>query len=239
MSIKLPDQQRYFCIIPAAGTGTRAGGSIPKQYWLIDGKTILEHTIQQFLAISDLAQIIVALHPSDQHFSDLPLAHHPKISTVQGGTTRVDSVRSALGKLAEHDPKDWVFIHDAVRPNIKPHAIAQLAHDLVDDPIGGSLAIAPRDTIKEINAESRVKQTLPREHLRLIQTPQLFRLGLLNAVYQDCAAQIHFTDDAGLVEAAGFSPRLIQGDATNLKLTYPEDCLILSLFMQHPEVNHD
>lgn len=219
--------RRIFALIPAAGSGSRAGAALPKQYVLLNGQPLLSHTLRAFVDCVRVTAVHVVLAPGD----DWPRSDGTAALLVRagarlrfdrvGGSSRSESVINGLAVIAnEADEDDWVLVHDAARPCITPALIATLIDALFDDPVGGLLALPVVDTVKRADVSGRVVATVPRDMLWLAQTPQMFRLGRLRAAYRAAGAA---TDEAGAIEAAGLAPRLVGGSARNIKVTYPAD----------------
>jgi 2-C-methyl-D-erythritol 4-phosphate cytidylyltransferase len=139
-----------------------------------------------------------------------------------GGATRAASVGNGLAVLrglgAADD--DWVLVHDAARCLVTPAQITRLIEACAQDAVGGLLALKLPDTLKQ-EREGRVAATLARDDKWLAQTPQMFRLGLLQRALAAAGAQV--TDESSAIEALGLAPRLVAGSAQNFKVTYPED----------------
>jgi 2-C-methyl-D-erythritol 4-phosphate cytidylyltransferase len=202
-----------------------AASGQPKQYLQLAGRSVIEWALAPFLERSDCERIVVVLAEQDRHWSELPLARHPRISTAMGGTERVDSVRAGLRALvALADDDDWVLVHDAARPCLRATDLSRLIDELADDGVGGLLAAPVVDTLKRSDANDRVQATVSRESLWRALTPQMFRYGVLDralrAVGDSGSAP---TDEAQAVEALGLQPRLVRGDPDNIKITLPED----------------
>jgi 2-C-methyl-D-erythritol 4-phosphate cytidylyltransferase len=214
---------RYFAIVPAAGSGSRFGAERPKQYLTLLGRPLIFHTLAALCACPDIERVWVVLSPDDEYWrrydwTDLG----PKLDTVLcGGATRAESVANGLAAaaLAAADD-DWVLVHDAARPCLTSAMLGALVEELADDPVGGILAVPVADTLKRADSEQRVAATEPRDGLWQAQTPQMFRYGLLQDALARCR---EVTDEAGAVEALGLKPRLVRGEATNLKVTFPAD----------------
>lgn len=223
---------RCHALIPAAGVGARAGAPIPKQYAEINGVAMLAHTLRAFVAAPGIAGVHLVISPEDEWLESLGKQVIPAQVKVHraGGITRADSVANGLRAMAgDAEANDWVLVHDAARPCITPAMIAAMIEELKDDAVGGLLALPVADTIKRADPAQRVAQTLPRDGLWLAQTPQMFRLGLLADAYA------HFpevTDEAGAMERAGHVPRLVAGDARNIKVTYPADFALAALYLK-------
>lgn len=222
----MPRHSKRWVIVPAAGSSRRmAASGQPKQYLQLAGRSVIEWALAPFLERSDCERIVVVLAEQDRHWSELPLARHPRISTAIGGTERVDSVRAGLRALvALANDDDWVLVHDAARPCLRATDLGRLIDELADDGVGGLLAAPVVDTLKRSDANDRVQATVSRESLWRALTPQMFRYGVLDralgAVSDSGAAP---TDEAQAVEALGLQPRLVRGDPDNIKITLPED----------------
>jgi 2-C-methyl-D-erythritol 4-phosphate cytidylyltransferase len=162
---------------------------------------------------------------------ELWLALGGKLEVVScGGAQRAESVLNGLFAAATAiAPDDWVLVHDAARPCLSGVMLDRLIETLAEDPVGGLLAAPCADTLKRADAANRVAATIPRVGLWQAQTPQMFRYDPLLAALQ---AHKDVTDEAGAMEAAGFSPRLVEGMASNLKVTRPED-LSLAAWILH------
>ena len=221
-----PGPSRHWAIVPAAGSSRRmAGSGLPKQYLQLAGRTVIEWAVAPLLDLAECERIVVVIAEQDLHWSEHPLARHPKIATAIGGTERVDSVRAglrALVSLANED--DWVLVHDAARPCLRATDLSRLIAELADDGVGGLLGAPVVDTLKRADASDRVQATVSRESLWRALTPQMFRYGVLDRALraaQDASGAP--TDEAQAVEALGLQPRLVRGDPDNIKITLPED----------------
>jgi 2-C-methyl-D-erythritol 4-phosphate cytidylyltransferase len=138
------------------------------------------------------------------------------------GAERSHTVLNALIELeSELDPQDWVLVHDAARPCLRQAALVRLLTEGAQNGVGGLLAVPVADTLKR-EAGREVSATVSRQGLWRAQTPQMFRFGLLLKALQQ-NVNIPFTDEAQAMEALGYHPRLVMGDAFNLKVTWPED----------------
>lgn len=221
---------RFWLVIPAAGIGRRMQAACPKQYLTVSGKTILELTLQCFLERPDVMGIVLALAEHDTWWSQLDMAGDPRIQTVIGGAERADSVLNALLALNDRGAQadDWVLVHDAARPLLKSADLERLLLELADDPVGGILAVSARDTLKQVSATGAILTTIDRSVIWHALTPQMFRLGLLQRALADALqAQVAITDESSAMEWAGLSPRIVEGCASNIKITRPEDLQLL------------
>jgi 2-C-methyl-D-erythritol 4-phosphate cytidylyltransferase len=223
-------------ILPAAGLGTRMGrekaGTSRKQFMLLEGAPILIHTIRKFLRCSSVTEIVVALRPEDLDWArGLVHQEHPSkpVRFVEGGESRQQSVENALASLAPDT--DLVAVHDAVRPFIDSElvekVIAEAAHT------GAAIVgIVPVDTVKRVH-KNKIRATLPREHLVLAQTPQVFRFDLIRRAFEMARQDSFFgTDEASLIERLEqVEVSVVQGSDRNLKITKPTDMELARLFL--------
>ena len=214
-------------LVPAAGTGSRFGGDIPKQYASLAGKTVIEHTLERLLSLNPDG-IALALSPGDDRWAQLPLSRDGRIHPAQGGAERADSVAAGLALLSRWaGPDDWVLVHDVARPCVRPDDIASLMAQLGDSGVGGLLAAPVSDTLKSVSGDGRIKETVSRSGLWSAMTPQMFRFGVLSKSLDLARARgVLPTDEAMAVEAAGFVPRVVRGSRDNIKITLPEDIAI-------------
>ena len=223
---------RHYAIVPAAGSGSRFGAEKPKQYLELLGRPLIYHTLQALTAHPDIARVWVVLAPDDPWWPQYdwsPLG--PKLETVRcGGATRAESVNNGLqaaAMVAADD--DWVLVHDAARPCISAAMLDALVRELASDPVGGILAVPVADTLKRADGSQRVAATEPRDGLWQAQTPQMFRYGKLVEALERCR---DVTDEAGAIETMGLQPRLVRGDSTNLKVTYPTDLALAAMILR-------
>jgi 2-C-methyl-D-erythritol 4-phosphate cytidylyltransferase len=217
---------RLFVLIPCAGSGSRAGGTGPKQYQRIAGRPMVRHTLDAFRALAGrFAGIALVVSPEDREASAalprFPVAGEHLLHV--GGATRAASVRNGLQALRQlgAGPHDWVLVHDAARCLVTPTQIEALIAACEHDAVGGLLAHRLPDTLKVASPEGRVASTLTRADKWLAQTPQMFRIGMLLDALERAGDAV--TDEAGAIEAIGLAPLLVPGSAQNFKLTYAED----------------
>lgn len=215
-------------IVPAAGIGSRMGADCPKQYLTLAGKTILEHTLGCLLSHPAIARVIVALAPHDGWFEQLAVAADPRILRVEGGIERAYSVLNAL-HVAEGK---WVLVHDAARPCLCHGDLDKLiATAMACD--GAILGSRVRDTMKRTDGAGNIVATVEREQLWHALTPQMFPTGTLKrALEEGLALGALITDEASAMERAGFTVKMVEGRADNIKVTRPEDLSLAELFLQ-------
>jgi 2-C-methyl-D-erythritol 4-phosphate cytidylyltransferase len=227
----------FFALIPAAGSGSRMGNELPKQYLPLADKPMIFHALRRLCGSSRLRGVFVILAPEDgewakhdwSEFSDKLMVIHC------GGGTRAQSVLNGLDGargISSIADDDWVLVHDAARPCLSENQLDRLMDELADDEVGGLLAVPVADTLKRSDDSSRVERTEPREHLWQAQTPQMFRYKLLVEAL-GMAGGTAMTDDAGAVEALGLHPKLVLSDARNLKVTYPQDLALAELILRN------
>ena len=225
---------RVFAIVPAAGQGTRIGDPVPKQYIPLAGKPMVFHSLDALAKVARIERIFVVLAPGDRHWARHDWsALGPRVEPLAaGGAHRPQSVLNALAMLEPRVAKDdWILVHDAARPCIETELVEQFLDELADDPVGGLLAMPLADTLKASDDNLRVASTLPRGKLWRAQTPQMFRHELLA---RGLGARPDATDESQAVEAVGYSaPRLIQGQNTNIKVTFAEDLYLAEMILKH------
>jgi 2-C-methyl-D-erythritol 4-phosphate cytidylyltransferase/2-C-methyl-D-erythritol 2,4-cyclodiphosphate synthase len=210
-------------IVVAAGQGLRAGGDVPKQFRRVGGETILRRTLARFLEVPEIGAIQPVTRPQDQALVAQALSGLAVRPPVPGGSMRQDSVRAGLKALEALAP-DIVLIHDAARP-FASTALITRAIDTTRRTGAAIPGIAVADTVKGVDGDGGVIETLDRSRLRLIQTPQGFTFAPLLAAHRRAAAEgrTDFTDDAALAEWAGMRVTVFAGEPGNIKMTNPED----------------
>ncbi|NMC36829.1 MAG: 2-C-methyl-D-erythritol 4-phosphate cytidylyltransferase [Bacteroidales bacterium] len=219
-----------YSLIVAGGTGKRMGSDIPKQFLELNGKPILMHTIGRFSAFDNSIRIIVVL-PEDQfdlweflkRKHSFPVPH----ATAIGGPTRFYSVKHGL-ELADKD--GLVAIHDGVRPLVSTATIGRCFEEA--EKFGNAIPVVSNtSSLRLITGDGSVP--VSRQDIVIVQTPQVFRTGLIrNAYMQDYSEE--FTDDATVLEKTGEKIRLVNGNRENIKITNPEDLLLASALL--PEI---
>ncbi len=222
-------KRRITAIVPAAGVGRRMLADRPKQYLMIAGKTILEHTIEALLSHDDIEQVVIAVSEGDPYFATLPLIHDKRIVIALGGVERADSVQSALA-LIEHD--GWVLVHDAARPCLTQKDLTQLIQVAMATDQGAILASPVRDTMKR-GTPNGVETTVDRVNLWHALTPQMCSVSMLRtSLHSALSAGAVITDEASALEFCGYKPKLVLGRADNIKVTQPEDLALAAFYLQ-------
>jgi len=205
--------------------------AVPKQYLPVLGRPLIWHTLAALAAVDAIARIYVVLAQSDEYWSGHDFsAFAGKLRLLRcGGQTRAQSVANGLLVMADEGDDTWVLVHDAARACVTAEQVQMLIGEVGADPVGGILALPVADTLKrEVNG--RIEATVPRQRLWQAQTPQMFRRGLLLRALQATTA---VTDEASAIEALGLQPRMIIGDAANLKITLPPDIALAELILRN------
>jgi len=215
-------------IIPAGGSGKRMQGSLSKQYLLLNGIPILVHTLKVFQNSPMVHDIFLVVPSGDIEFVKQSIVHKYGISKVSrvlpGGQERQDSVKNGLDAVG--DDYDIVIIHDGVRPFISEELVDLAILEATRD--GAVTAGIPvKDTVKTVDQEGWIVETLSRDRLWLTQTPQAFKREVIKKAHM-LASHDHYygTDDAMLVERAGIHVKMISGSYDNIKVTTKEDLLL-------------
>ena len=208
-------------IIVAGGTGQRMGSVVPKQFLEIEGKSILLHTIDQFVNAFDDIRLVVVLPEEYIEEGKKLLKDKTKnpIQFIAGGETRFQSVKNGLTAVKE---KSIVFVHDAVRCLLTPALVQRCYQQAVEN--GSAIpAVSSTDTVRIMENENH--HLFDREKVMLIQTPQTFQSEIILAAF-DQVYQPNFTDEANVVEASGQPVFLVDGEFENIKITRPLDLAI-------------
>jgi 2-C-methyl-D-erythritol 4-phosphate cytidylyltransferase len=225
----------FHIIIPAAGSGSRMQNALPKQYLPLAGKPMISHTIQVFFNHARINSIHLALSPDDDFWRSLTIEPASKLKLhYTGGESRSQTVLNTL-QVMDVAEDDWILVHDAARPGLTLALLDNLLNTLENDTVGGLLALPLADTLKQSDAQnsglqSRVLKTILRDGLWQAQTPQMFRYATLKKALENFDQTVNNsnpTDEAEAVEALGLSPKLVQGELRNLKITYPQDLALL------------
>ncbi len=226
-----------WAVVPAAGTGSRMGEKIPKQYLSLRGSTIIEYTLQRLASSNCVAGIVVAVAADDERWSTVKPDIDKPLVTVNGGVERCHSVLNAVNKLITMGQQnEWVLVHDAARPCVRVADIERLVSTLQDSPVGGLLGTPVNDTVKRTDSSGMIVTTVEREGLWRALTPQMFRIRPLHdALVSAISARKLVTDEASAMELAGFEPLLIEGHADNIKITRPSDLVMAEFLLQQQD----
>jgi len=206
-------------LIVAAGSGTRLGGDVPKQYLPLAGRAVLRHSVETFLRHPAISGVRVVISAEHRALYDSAVAGLAILPPVPGGASRQDSVRNGLKSLADLRP-DRVLIHDAARPFLTGDIIDRTLAALDEAP-GAVVAVPVTDTLKR-GHDGRVAGTVDRSALWRAQTPQGFRYADIVAAHRQAKGSA-MTDDAAVAEAAGLPVKLVMGADDNFKITTAED----------------
>lgn len=223
-----PRDMKSVVVIVAGGTGSRMGGGTPKQFLELKGRPVLVHAVEAFTAALPDIEVIVVLPASHlEEGGDILARHLPGTGVLlaEGGETRFHSVRNGLSLVKE---LSVIFVHDAARCLVTPDLILRCHRQALE--MGSAVPVVPvRDSMRMMEGEGH--SVVDRERLRAVQTPQTFRSDiLLPAFAQPWRAE--FTDEATVVEAYGLPVELLEGEADNIKVTYPVDLVVAAQVLE-------
>ncbi len=215
-------------LVPAAGSGSRMGGRIKKQFLLLNGMPVLAHTLRRFEEMPEVREIIPIVPEAEMEECLERCVDSQGLKKVRrvvpGGRERQDSVRNGL--MAMEPPGGWVMVHDGVRPFVTREMVSELILAL-DECDGAVLAVPAKDTLKEVGPDRLVRRTLDRRLFWHIQTPQAFPYRVIAEAFRKAYADgFYGTDEASLVERYGGSVRVVAGSYANIKITTPEDMIL-------------
>lgn len=223
-------------LIVAGGKGNRMGGDIPKQLLHIRNRSILTYVLNAFQNSAVIDAIVLVVEPSILPICkkfDFTASVFPKLKCcVSGGEKRMDSVWNGL---INSPSSDYFLIHDGVRPLVSGKLIAQSLEIAVE--YGAAIPIiSPTDTVKKLAKDATIVETVPRDYLGLAQTPQAFKANILFDSYKIARNDgFQGTDDASVVEYADYKVKTFAGDTRNIKITYPHDITISSIYLEEIE----
>ncbi len=223
----------FAVIFPAAGQSSRFRDKEKKPFVNLDGRAVWLRTVEQFINRADVAQCIIVVSPEDQETFRRRFGANLAFMNVQiasGGAERFESVANALALVKPE--VDFIAVHDAVRPCI--------TDALINDVFGNAektgaamLAVPVSDTLKQVDATKKITATLPRQGVWFAQTPQVFRRDWLMEVYENrTRLGANFTDDAQLMEAAGYAVQVVEGATTNIKITTKHDLFLADAILK-------
>ena len=215
-----------YVVIVAGGQGTRMKSSLPKQFLLVKDKPVLMHTMECFSHHN--IKIILVLHAEyHQYWKQLCDEFGFKIShqLVVGGNTRAESVLNGLQKTESHS---LVAVHDAVRPLVSSSLIEKLFNAAAE--FGNAIpVVSVRESLRELKGDNNL--AVDRNKFRIVQTPQCFKTDELLEAFKHPEFS-SFTDEASLYEQTGKKIHLIEGEYSNIKITFPEDLLFASFYLK-------
>lgn len=224
---------KNYAVIVAGGSGSRFGSEVPKQFVPMCGKPVLMHTIAKFASVSDTSIILVIPQAHFGWWQELCEEHNFAIphKVVAGGSSRFQSVKNALATIVNAEAGDIVSVHDGVRPLVSVELIARAFEQARKQ--GSAIPVVPvTDSVRKVSGSQ--SEALERSALRAVQTPQVFDARLLLSAY-DTEFSEFFTDDASVVETAGHSVSLIDGETTNIKITHPIDLIVAEYIVKRDE----
>jgi len=218
-------------IIPAGGSGTRMGGIVPKQFQSLNGKPILYYTIKTLQNCETISEIILVIPEKEYKTANADWLGKLEIvkKVVIGGEKRQDSVYNGLCEASQDS--EIVLVHDGVRPFLSQKMIAD-SIDAAREYGAAITAIPVYDTIKRVDTSGLVSQTIDREGLWRVQTPQAFRYSLLLEAFNKAKSENFYgTDEGALIEHLGEPVKIVEGLEQNIKITRPEDLELSKVFI--------
>lgn len=221
---------KLWAIIPAAGSGRRFSSSELKQYQLIAGQTVLEHTVHALYQLP-LTGCVISIHQNDQLAKTITFPE--SVEFCQGGRERMDSVLAGLHHIRSYaDDDDYILVHDAARPCLHQAQITQILEFCQTGADAAIIAVPVRDTLKKADKDQMIEKTIDRQKLWQAQTPQIVKYSiLLQALENAIAKNILVTDEASALEHLNIPVHLIAGRSDNIKITYAEDLDLARLIM--------
>lgn len=217
-------------VILSAGSGVRFKSDVPKQFLFLNGSLVISQSLEKFESSKLIDAIVVVTHPDHiEKVKTLTSAYKKVIAIVDGGARRQDSVFNALKWINKNTKCSKVWIHDSARPLFSADLMTRLnAKSLIEDAV--IPVIASNDTLKKVE-DGVVVATLDRSNIYRVQTPQVFSFSVLYDAYSKFSDTIDATDDAFLMERLGIKIQTVEGEVSNIKLTYPVDIQIAELLM--------
>lgn len=229
---------KNIAIILASGTGSRCGLNIPKQFYKVNDKTVLEYSIEAFENNPQIHEIIVVSNPDFIDLTnELSNKYSKVIKVIKGGETRQQSSYNGVMSVQDNDAN--ILLHDAVRPFVTQTIINECIEALQKNN-AVNVAIESSDTILEIDENNFIKSVPNRKNLRRVQTPQCFKLDIIKQAHELAKNEKSFqpTDDCGLVLKYKLTPIfVVNGDENNIKITYPSDIEIAKKILENQNSN--
>ena len=223
----------FAVILPAAGRSSRFGGKEKKPFALLDGRAVWLRTVELFITRNDVCQTLLVVAPEDRELFRTRYAPNIAfldVQVVEGGSERFESVANALAKLK--DEVEFIAVHDAVRPCVGT-ALIDAVFQKATATGAAMLGVPVADTLKRVDGQKMVKETLSRQGLWLAQTPQVFRRDWMVEAYANRGKLgKEITDDAQLIEAAGHAVHVVDGSPSNIKITTQSDLLLAKAILQ-------
>ena len=233
-------ERAIWAIIPAAGSGKRMQADKPKQYLDLLERTVIEHTLNRLLNVEQVVGAVVALQHGDTWWNDIRLNTAKPVHISAGGEERCHSVMNALHLLSCQPGYDaetcQALVHDAVRPCVRTADIEKLIAAVGDSEDGGLLGMPARDTMKRLDHDGVVIETVSRDGLWHALTPQLFGCEVLSKALQRAIDDNYLvTDESSAMEHAGYRPLLVHGGEDNIKITRPGDLELAAFYLRKME----
>lgn len=232
--------RKIWAIVPAAGSASRFGGAISKQFIPVAGLPLIHHTLQRLCAHDGISGVWVGLPVADLHWRSQPFLHDKMRGTYTGGETRCETVRrgieailGAAGAMSGAVPDDWVLVHDAARPCLVQDDLSDLISHANANGVGAVLAQPVSDTLARADADLLISGQVKRSGCWRILTPQMFRLGGLKAaLHAVCQSGEATTDESTAMLAAGIRAQLVHGRSANIKVTHQNDISLVAAFLK-------
>ncbi len=228
---------RVWAVVPAAGIGERMGSKCPKQYLEVAGQSILAHALRRLAEHPRIHAVLPVVRAEDPYWPEVRRQLEGLsrlLPEATGGTDRQESVRRGVAALGSLAPEDWVLIHDAVRPCLR-NAEIDTVIGAAEKGQASILGVPVADTLKRVDEAERIEATVDRSRLWRAQTPQVFPYeALVVALEQAWQRGQTATDEAAVMEAAGYPVYVVPGRSDNLKITSPEDLVLARVLLGAP-----
>lgn len=225
--------EKIWCLVPAAGIGSRMQSDRPKQYLNLMSSTVLDTTLLRLLSSKKIDNIVVCLKKNDPYWPKSSFSGDDRIQRAEGGEERANSVLNGLKSMKQKAAQDdWVLVHDAARPCVRHRDIDSLITAALNRQQGAILALPIHDTVKKVDNDL-VDETVDRTSFWRALTPQIFKFGELEKalISAEMKGQT-ITDEASAIEQMGQSVHVVQGHADNIKITSPEDLELARFYLQ-------
>ncbi|MFW5984641.1 MAG: 2-C-methyl-D-erythritol 4-phosphate cytidylyltransferase [Halanaerobiaceae bacterium] len=224
---------QYGVVVPAAGSGKRMKTKLNKQFIELEGLPIIVHTLYKFVDNPHFSDIVLVVKEDEVDYCQEEILDRfafDSVNLVIGGNTRRESVFRGLKHLAPTN--EYVIIHDGARPLLPEKILLEEVLPALDEFAAVTTGVKVKDTIKRRNKEGFVAETLPRNQLVAIQTPQAFAYDLIMRAHREVPEDLEISDDASLVEELGHPVKVIEGTYENIKITTPTDLDYAHLILQ-------
>ena len=225
--------EKIWCIVPAAGIGSRMGSTIPKQYLKLSSSTILDATLERLLSCEKINDIVVCIQKGDDYWHKSLFVNDNRITVAEGGNERADSVLNGISLIKDKiGLNDWVLVHDAARPCVRRNDIDLLTKAACNHQSGAILASPIHDTVKRV-INNLSEKTLDRSEIWHALTPQVFKFKELEqALISARKAGLSVTDEASAIEQIDKPVQIIEGHADNIKITSPADLGLARYYLE-------